>query len=460
MINNTVSNLFSTSNLQKKPGTSVGGATTPKSNLPSGKITGAITLQQPVPPSSTIAQASAPSTYGGSSNTYSPSTYSQSSTASAAPISPVIQPQTQSNQTTFPGLVSRLAGVGTTGSSDARRYTQQAADYGAGAIPIAAQARDIASQFGQKYADIGSAGARFQAGQLTTGTTPVAEGNAAVTAQTTAAQQAALAAGQQAALQGLGYQLTGQEQAANAANAAAGQSYTGQGQQITALNSAAGFAAPVSVGAGSVAFDPQTGQPIAGGPTQVPYGTQYVNPATGQNVLPNSGQYGTGPAAAANVASIQDQTTQINNLAASRQSAMQLEGQLSSFLQNHNINPSDFNAVNRFLQGIGAQTSSPEYQTYSNLINDLASVYANILTPSGGNATDMTRTIAQSLLNASASGTSVIQVMQNLDAQAAAKIGGIQQNVQNLNTGQQVNTPASPSNSGGGGNNSGWGWNP
>lgn len=457
MINNTVSQYFNTSGLLK-PTTLKTANTTPNSTRTSGPITGAATLS-PVK-SATIAATTTPASTQSIGSSYTP----QPVVPQVPQPQPAPQPTPQTtpdNPTTFPGLVKRLATTATAGSPEAQDYTRRAVEYGAGSIPIGQQARDIAQQFGQKYADIGQAGARFQAGQLTTGTTPVAEGNAAVTAQTTAAQQTALAQGQQAALQGLGYELTGQQQAAGAAQAGANAALTGQGQAISGLGTAAGLAAPSNVGAGTVVFDPQTGEPIIGGPTQVPYGTQYVNPATGQSVLPNSGQYGTGPAAAANVASIQEQTAQVNNLAANRQSATQLEGQLSAFLQNNNINPSDFNAVNRFLQGIGAQTSSPEYQTYSNLINDLASVYANILTPAGGNATDMTRTIAQSLLNASASGQSIIQVMQNLDAQAAAKIGGIQQNIQNLNTGQNVNTPAAPiSNGGDGGNNTGWGWNP
>lgn len=208
---------------------------------------------------------------------------------------------------------------------------------------------------------------------------------------------------------------------------------------VSGLTAAVG-AAGQTLSPGQTFADVVGGQNLAGGPTQVPYGTQFVNPANGQNVLPNSGQFGTGPAAAANVQSIQEQTGQVNQLSAARQSASNLAGQLSTFLATNNVNPSDFNAVNRFLQGVGAQTSSPQYQTYSNLVNDLASTYAQVLTPPGGSATDMTRTIAQSMLNASASGKSIIQVMQSLDSQAQAKIQGLQQNVQTLNSGGNVNS--------------------
>lgn len=166
--------------------------------------------------------------------------YAPTNTQSSAPLAPAIP----APQTTFGGLVGSLANTTQQGSPAAQGYTQQAADYGKKSYDIGQEAQDIASQFGQRYADIGGLGAKFRAGQLTTGTTPVAEGNAAITAQTTAAQQAALAAGEQAALQGLGYQLTGANQAANAANAAAGQAYTGQGQTISGLTGAAGLAQP------------------------------------------------------------------------------------------------------------------------------------------------------------------------------------------------------------------------
>ncbi len=173
----------------------------------------------------------------------------------AAPLAPVTQPapaapslQPAPVKPLFNTVAGSLAGLASQPNALAQNYTQQAADYGAGSIPIAAQAQDIAKQFGQKYADIGQEGAQFQAGQLTTGTTPVGEGNAAVTARTTAAQQTALAQGQQAALQGIGYELTGQQQAQQAANAAAGQSLTSQGLQQTGLQNAGGLLQPQLAG--------------------------------------------------------------------------------------------------------------------------------------------------------------------------------------------------------------------
>lgn len=170
-------------------------------------------------------------------------------------------PTTPQAPVTFPGLLQQsINQQNSPTGQQARQFTTRTADYGAGNIPIGKSAADIAADYGKKIADVGNRGAAFEAGQRTTGTNPVAQGNAAITAQTTAAQQQALATGESAALQGTGQQLTAQQQAANAANAAGGLAYTGQGQQIGALQGAAGLAQPqTQLG---LLTNPQTGQPL------------------------------------------------------------------------------------------------------------------------------------------------------------------------------------------------------
>lgn len=145
---------------------------------------------------------------------------------------------------TFSGLVGQTVNTATGGSPAAQGYTADTANYGAGNIPIGQSAANIASTYGQQIANVGQQGAQFEGGQLTTGTSPVAEGNAAVTAQTTAAEQQALASGESAALQGTQQQLTAQDQAASAANQAAGQATTAQTQKLGGLESATGSVAP------------------------------------------------------------------------------------------------------------------------------------------------------------------------------------------------------------------------
>lgn len=160
---------------------------------------------------------------------------------------------------TYPGIVNSLADTSQKGSPTASGLIQNTASaakaspyqsgllhtlegVGAGNQAIGQSAADIAAEYGKKIADVGGQGARFEAGQLTTGTSPVAEGNAAVTAQSTAAQQQALATGEEAALQGTGQQLTAQQQQAEAVNNALGGANTQQATTVGGFNSAAGAA--------------------------------------------------------------------------------------------------------------------------------------------------------------------------------------------------------------------------
>lgn len=167
--------------------------------------------------------------------------------------------QAAQNSPTFNSTAGTLANLSLNGSPTAPGYTAQTAQYGAGNIPIGQEAQAIADQYGKKIANVGQTGAQFEAGQLTTGTSPIAEGNAAVTAQTTAAQQQALATGENAALQGINYKLQGQNQAANAANEAAGTANTGQGLLQAGLQEAGGLLQPQLGQPGQAYYNPQTG---------------------------------------------------------------------------------------------------------------------------------------------------------------------------------------------------------
>lgn len=109
---------------------------------------------------------------------------------------------------------------GSTNTSNAANNTptnqgliSQAQNTASGNLALGQNAQNIANNYAQQIAQVGQQGANAQAGYLTTGTSPVAEGNAAVLAQTTAADESALAQGEQAALQGNSNQLTAQNQA-------------------------------------------------------------------------------------------------------------------------------------------------------------------------------------------------------------------------------------------------------
>ena len=165
--------------------------------------------------------------------------YSQQQNTNVLPQTTVIQPTNtqQNNQPTNRNTVAPTAPTNLN-----QQYLQYLANTAQGNQAYADRARAIADAAGQRISDIGGQGARGQAGYLTTGTSPVAEGNAAVLAQTTAAQQRAVA-------EGATMQLTGNSQG-----------LTAQNQMQSGLNQAVGFTQPQEQF--GMLTNPQTGQPL------------------------------------------------------------------------------------------------------------------------------------------------------------------------------------------------------
>jgi hypothetical protein len=108
-----------------------------------------------------------------------------------------------------------------------------------GNAPIGQNAQNIANTAGAAITQVGQQGADAQAGYLTTGTTPVAEGNAAVIANNTANQEQAIASG------------------ANMKLAGNAQALTAENQQTAGLQGAANSIAPT--GSFPFTFNPATG---------------------------------------------------------------------------------------------------------------------------------------------------------------------------------------------------------
>lgn len=284
-----------------------------------------------------------------------------------------------------------LLRTGQTGSTQGQNYANQTAQYGAGNLKIGQQAQDIANQYGQRIADVGGQGAAFQSGQLTTGTSPVAQGNAAITAQTTAAQQQALAQGEQAALQGIGYQLTGQNQAATAANSAAAQSLANTGLQQTGYNeagglgiqgqnllqsgltSATGFAQPQQGSIGTVTYNPAdtTQQNLLG--NNVPGGLGGAAALQGgyNAALSNAEQSGTAQTSAYNNV----YQTATNNAATTAQLQTQIRsvGQQALDLMKNNpsINQFALQFGNKTINSLQAQLSNPQYAAFGAAVQAL-----------------------------------------------------------------------------------------
>lgn len=217
--------------------------------------------------------------------------------------------------------------------------------------------------------------------------------------------------------------VAGQMQGAQAA----AQTATGQQQvQQQGLLGAGGLAQPQPYPITTTPYNPVTGTygPMAGG------GTAGNAPYTAGTV---QGQVGVGQQAA-QLQSVQAQ-------------AQQLTSQLTTLLdQNPYINPMGLSVVNGLVQLGAAQLGNPAYQTFQNLVNDLVSRYSAILTPAGGNVTDMRLQIANSLINAQASPENIKKVIQALDQQATGVIN-------------QMNPANRPGGTTGGGTTSAGGYN-
>lgn len=437
--------------------------------------------QQPKPSSVGPIKSFATDGKGGSTYTFHPPEQPQQAAPNQPSPAPAPAQNTQNNTTSFPGLVSSLANnslkgspmagaagqglvnTAQTGGQPAQTYAAQAAGYGAGSIPIVAQARDIAQQFGQRYADTGQKGAAFQAGQLTTGTTPVAEGNAAVTAQTTAAQQQALAQGEQAALAGLQPQLQGQQQAAQAAESAAGTNVATEQQAISALNSAGGLGiqgqGQLQSGLTSAAglSQPQayglTTQPYF--PTTDTYGGGGSSGALGRAALAgqiaatqsNVATAGTAATDAANSGYSQAVQT-YNNMYTLNQSATQQAQTVQGILQQTGLNAGipDWNQAINSLSGKLGSTAVTQLTT---AITELQNRYSQLLNSRGITPTGS----EQQALNLLSPNSSAAQIMASIQQLNTAAFNSLQPAYQQIQTyqSQLQGGGATPSGATGGG---------
>lgn len=305
----------------------------------------------------------------------------------------------------------------------------------------AEKANKIASKYATEIDKTNKAGTGQEIGQRTTGTQSVGEGNALNTANATSERIAGLANAEDAELKG-----TGQELTANA-------------QTQSGFNQAGGLAQPS--GSFPFVFDPTTGSfKTPGGGTGSGSGSTFTptfNPATdAQNyadaVINHQISYDdavkalgyAGPTAESfltsaitgkggNVTQLKAQTdiqgtqeAQVQGYKSALQQGQNLQAQLKDLITTFGLNPNDVNVANQGIQKIAKNTSDPHYQALQNYVNDVANTYAQILTPPGGSATDTTRSIASSMLDATASGESILSVMQSLDNASQAKIAGVQ----------------------------------
>lgn len=175
---------------------------------------------------------------------------------------------------------------------------------------------------------------------------------------------------------------------------------TGQNQGLNGLSTAASQSSPQ--GQFGVLTSPISGQPISGGSA----GAAAFNGGVIQ------GQQQAGQSAA-----------QMN---VANTAAKGIQGTIQSYLQqNPQLNPNDAafaNNINQWLSG--KQLGDPKYQTLANYLNEYISTLAPILGV-GGDTTNLKTEIAQSMINSSASGQSISEVLNNIGTLADQKLQNI-----------------------------------
>ncbi len=256
-------------------------------------------------------------------------------------------------------------------------------------------------------------------------------------------------------LAGLGEQFSG---ATNLLNSAVEQ----RGQTMGALNSAAGLAQPSPSAFGQTTFNPLAGGFQGNGGLPPDVMQQYAQMAA-------SGQYAAIPAfitsnpvlnAQLNVAAkafnpnftpvgaqgASNVLSTIPGLQSAETAADGIKNTITSYLSsNPQLNPSDLAVGNKLQQWIqGVQLTDPKYQTLFNYLNEYTNTLAPILGV-GGDPTNLKTQIAQSFVNAAASGQSITEVLEAISQLAKNKVTDLQRGA----TGQGTSVPAGGGNVGG-----------
>ncbi len=253
---------------------------------------------------------------------------------------------------TYKGFINSL---GNQGQSDynvsAKKNIGLVSDTAQGNRRYADKAQNIVDAAGQKISDIGGQGARGAAGYLTTGTSPVAEGNAAILAQTTAAQQRAVAEGANMQLAGNSQGLQAQSQEQSGYGTAANQALTGQSTAQGALGTAAGYMQPTS---NIILRDPTTGEVI---------GDQNLETLAAKQGRLSGIESGASSAASALGGSQAALTQAYQQGQAQLRAADNIEPQIvQTLISNPTLNSTPISALTNLNQWFSGQTSQPEQQ--------------------------------------------------------------------------------------------------
>lgn len=162
---------------------------------------------------------------------------------------------------------------------------------------------------------------------------------------------------------------------------------------------------------------------------------------------------GTRSLIAGDVASAQDLREKRNTAAANLSSIGNVENLMKQVLGT-NVNPSDINAINSFINTISSNVSSPQYQAFNQYLSSLKSLYADYLSR-GGTLTNMSREEANSLLNGTASAATLLKGLENLRNEAGAYLSGYDTQINQIVGGLNTGTPYTPTTGGSSGSTGG-----
>ena len=351
------------------------------------------------------------------------------------------------NQATFPGLINSQANAsGTAANTGSANYN--AANTGllnatAGNQQYQDNAANIANTAGQQISDIGQQGARGEAGYLTTGTSPVGEGNSAVLAQTTAAQQQAVAQGANMQLAGNAQGLTGEQQQQQGYNEASGNALTSQGQGITGLNSAAGNTQPRQQG--YVNLNPLNPDTSGGA------GSAASAAAMGGNIQAAEQNAITGGTATTNAANTGLQSS-INNYVAANtaySTATQQSKNLQTTMANTGINTNP-QFANQAINTLQNQLGSANYTSFITALSEAQQAYTSLLSSVGAATPTINGQQATTIFNPNSTPAQINAAIDALNTAAYAKLQPLY---------EQIGTYASQLNGGSSSTGSTFGWN-
>ncbi len=441
----------------------------------SPSVKGLIQPPTVIPKTTTPTTPAAATSSSNSTNSVSP-TASAAAPSSPAPIAPAPKPTTYANYVS--GLVSTAKPSAAQTQNLAALEQASAANQG-----IGQQAENIAQQYGQKIAEVGRLGAGAQAGDLSTGTSVVGQGNAAIASQSASAQQQALAQGEQAALEGTGQALTANQQQIGGLTSALGGANTQQQIAQGAYGTAAGLAQPTQAAYGQTVFNPLTGQYESGGGLPPEVMQQYAKLAANGNysAIPTSITGNPVLSAQLNAAASQinpnysplqseaqgqniaTQTTTGTNIASTGlTSAVQNYVQMKNYadaassqandllnvLNTTNLNGTPLLAVNQTLNAIGNETSDPNVKSLQVAAQEAQALYSRLLSTGGATPT-ANDTRALNSLDGNSTPKVTAAAIQQLNNSVSNMLNAQYKTVQTYSQNLGGNTSSYSSNTGG-----------